>query len=81
MPSTSASFPPAARGKFADGDTPDPGVQDHMAGFNNAIDKALREGFSSRDSNSTYQVTVHLSATVVEGDNPGRISEYVATVI
>jgi hypothetical protein len=80
-PTTTKDFPPAARGRFVDGATPDPDVQDHMAGFNNAIDEALRLGFASRESNRTYQVTVHLSATVREGTNPGRISEYIATVV
>jgi hypothetical protein len=75
MPSTSERFPPAARGVIPAG----PGVTSHIDGWNQAVDVALGESFSSRDSDNTYQVTFTLSATVVEGDNPGRITEYIAT--
>ncbi len=76
MPNTSASFPAAARGVVQARD-----ADSHIDGWNKAVEKALSEGFSSRESNSTYQVTFTLSATVEEGDNPGRISEYIATGI
>ena len=76
MPSTSASFPAAARGVI-----PADRATSHIDGWNQAVEQALSEGFSSRDPNNTYQVTFTLSATVEEGDNPGRISEYIATGI
>jgi hypothetical protein len=76
MPSTSDRFPPAARGVI-----PESEAESHIDGWNKAVEKALSEGFSSRESDSTYQVTFQLSATVVEDTNPGRITEYIATGI
>jgi len=81
MPSTSDSFPDPARGvfsadEFSDRDAP----PDHMKGWNNAVQRAL-DAFNRPPNGSQYQVTWVLSATVVEEDNPGRISEYIATAI
>jgi len=81
MSSTSDSFPDAARGVFRAEDFPDLNAPpDHMKGWNNAVQNAL-DAFNRPPAGSQYQVTFVLSATVVEEDNPGRISEYIATAI
>jgi hypothetical protein len=80
MPSTSESFPDAGRGVFRSDETPDDQTPDHMRGWNNAVQKALR-GLDRGDAGTVFQVTFVLSATVVEEGNPGRISEYIATAI
>ena len=81
MPSTSDSFPDPARGVFRAEEDPDrTSPPDHMKGWNNAVQDAL-QNFHRGDPGTTFQVTFVLSATVVEEDNPGRISEYIATAI
>jgi hypothetical protein len=75
---TNESFPAPARGVFeADEDFIARGQ--HMEGFNNAIQQAL-ESFN-RTPRAKYPVHIVLSATVEETTNPGRITEYIATVI
>jgi hypothetical protein len=81
MPSTSDSFPASARGTYRpDDDFIRDSPTDHMKGWNNAVQDALQQ-FNRPPRDSVYQVTFVLSATVVETDNPGRISEYIATGI
>jgi hypothetical protein len=81
MSSTSDSFPVAARGTFRpDDDFIRNSPPDHMKGWNNAVQDALQQ-FNRPPEGSSYQVTFVFSATVVETDNPGRISEYIATGI
>jgi hypothetical protein len=72
--STDERFPQMARGSIRSDDIPD-----HMAQWNHAIERALMN--LARTPGNTYQVNVVLSATIVEEENPGRITEYTATLI
>ena len=71
-------FPASARGTFpADEEFAARG--NHLEGWNNAVTEALAK--FGRAPGKTYQVTVMLSASVEEEHNPGRITEYIATLI
>jgi hypothetical protein len=78
MDSDQPRFPAPARGSFlADEEFATRG--NHLEGWNNAVNDALAK-FRRTPSNA-YQVTITLSASVEEEQNPGRITEYIATLI
>lgn len=75
MASDFPSFPPGI-GVFRPDDRARPD-EDHLAGFNRAIQKAL-ENFGRAPG--LYRADVALSATI-EAENPGYVVEYIARII
>ena len=62
-------------GVFRPGDDPSFSGNDHFAGFNSAIQKALKDfGRAPGD----YRADLKLSATI-HVENPGSVVEYIAT--
>lgn len=78
MVSKQPRFPASARGTFL-ADEKFAAAGNHLEGWNNAVTEALAK--FQRTPGKAYQVTVMLSASVEEERNPGRITEYIATLI
>jgi hypothetical protein len=78
MPTDDADFEPA-QGRFTVDDDFVSRGQNHHEGWNNALDAALLN--FKRNPGDSYAVTVVLSATVLAERNPGRITQYIATII
>jgi hypothetical protein len=78
MPTDDAVFEPA-QGRFTVNEDFLSRGQNHHDGWDNAVSDALLK--FRRNPGDSYAVTVVLSATVLAESNPGRITEYIATIV
>jgi hypothetical protein len=78
MSTDDAAFAPA-QGRFIVNEDFLTRGQSHHDGWDNALSDALLK--FRRNPGDSYSVTVVYSATVLAESNPGRITEYIATIL